>query len=148
MIWNVYHYNINSNKIETYNLFKNGTFMSYIRKANKKYNNKEEFAKQLKRELQYYFWSRSEYEVIIEITEDNRIILYPWVGCKAPEKCRMDVTNDTGFDWGGFTKKHINLQGYKIKAKIDVYDQVMYDWEKFLDYVWENRKQLGSSYDL
>lgn len=26
--------------------------------------------------------------------------------------------------------------------KIDVYDQVMLNWDKFVEYVWENRKEL------
>lgn len=28
------------------------------------------------------------------------------------------------------------------KEKVDVYDQVMLNWDKFIDYVWENRGQL------
>ena len=27
--------------------------------------------------------------------------------------------------------------------KIDVYDQVMLNWPRFVDYVWENRKEFG-----
>jgi len=29
-----------------------------------------------------------------------------------------------------------------IKRKIDVYEQVMFNWELFLDYVWNERKNI------
>ena len=28
-------------------------------------------------------------------------------------------------------------------SKVDVYDQVMMNWDRFIDYLWENRKELG-----
>ena len=28
-------------------------------------------------------------------------------------------------------------------TKVDVYDQVMLNWDRFIDYLWENRKELG-----
>lgn len=142
MEWIVYNFNINKQKIETYNIFKHWSFSDYTKKAANKLKTKEEFAEQLKRELMYYFWSRSEWELIIEITEDNRIFLNPWVGCREPEKVRINVTDDTSFDWMGFAKKHTNEQIYGNKAKIDVYDQVMFRWEEFVEYAWENRKEL------
>lgn len=142
MEWNVYNFNMNAQKIETYNIFKHWSFSEYARKAIKKCKTKDEFAKQLKKELMYYFWSRSEYELIIEVTEDNRIFLNPWVGCREPEKVRIDVTDDTSFDWRDFAEKHIEQQIYDNKAKIDVYDQIEYMWEYFVEYAWENRKAL------
>lgn len=64
-IWNVYVYNINSGKIETYNIFNHGTFNMYCRKAIEESKTKEEFAEQLKSELRYYFWSKCEWEIEI-----------------------------------------------------------------------------------
>lgn len=29
-----------------------------------------------------------------------------------------------------------------VEAKIDVYDQVRMNWDRFADYIWENRKEL------
>lgn len=29
------------------------------------------------------------------------------------------------------------------ELKVDVYDQVRLNWDRFTDYVWENRKELG-----
>lgn len=142
MKWNVYHFDINAQKIETYNVFRHWMFSEYAKKAAKKLKTKEEFAEQLRRELTYYFWSKCEWELIIEITEDNRIFLNPWVGCREPEKVRIDVTDDTNFDWKSFAKEHTNRQIYGNKAKIDVYDQVTYVWDDFVEYAWQNRKEL------
>ena len=142
MEWYVFIFNINKQKIEKYNIFKHWSFREYVKKAAKKFKTKEDFAKQLKRELRFYFWSKSEWELVVEITEDNRIFLNPWVGCREPEKVRIDVTDDTNFDWRGFAEKHTERQIYGNKAKIDVFDQVEYMWDEFVEYAWENRKEL------
>lgn len=142
MEWIVYNFNINAQKIETYNIFKHWSFREYAKKAAKKFKTKEEFAEQLIRELRYFFWAKSEWELVVEITEDNRIFLNPWVGCREPEKVRIDVTDDTSFDWRGFAEKHTERQIYDNKAKIDVFDQVEYMWDEFVEYTWENRKAL------
>ena len=140
--WNVYDYNINYNKISVFNIFDHYSFREYVKKAIKKYKNKEEFAEQLKSELSYYFWSKAEWELVVEITEDNKIFLIPWLGCRNPEDIKIDVTDDSNFDWKGFAEKHTGRQRYGNKAKIDVYDQVEYVWDKFVDYAWNNRKEL------
>lgn len=103
MEWNVYIHNINSRKIEIFNIFRHGRFTEDVRKAAKKYKRKNEFAEQLKNELRYYFWAKCEWETIIG----------PWIGNTA-----------------------------KISKKIDVYGQVMLNWDVFVDYVWNNRKEL------
>ena len=137
--WNVFYYNINRNKITTYNIFKHGSFNEYIKRAFKKCKTKEEFAQTLRRELMYYFWSKAEWELVIEITEDNHIFLIPWCGCRYPEKTKVDVTDDTSFDWRGFAEKYIQKKGYGNQAKIDVFDQVVYMWDDFLELVWNSK---------
>ena len=102
MKWNVFYYNINKKKIETFNIFEHRSFLRYVEIA-KELKTKEEFVEQLKSELRYYFWAKAEYEVLIT----------PWVGGDR-EKCAV---------------------------KIDVYDQVMSNFEVFVDYVW-NCKEL------
>lgn len=98
--WYVYYHSINSQTIKTYNIFNHYGFVQDIEKYFKKYKNKEEFAEKLKSSLMYYFWSKSEWEVLI----------YPWCG-------------------GRDTKE----------IKIDVYDQVMNNWDIFVDYVWNSK---------
>ena len=139
--WNVVYYDINRNKITTYNIFNHCGFNKYIEKAFEISKTKEEFAKILRRELMYYFWSKAEWELVIELTKDNHIFLIPWYGCRNPKEIKIDVTNDTNFDWSGFAKKNIERQIYKNEAKIDVYDQIEYVWDNFLEYVWNSKKK-------
>ena len=139
--WNVYYYDINRRKITTFNILKqHGRFNEDLKKALKKCKTKEDFAETLRRELAYYFWSKAEWELIIKITEDNRIFLIPWCGCSNPEEIKIDVTDDTNFDWRGFAELHIGGKIYRNKAKIDVYDQVTYMWDAFVDYVWSFKR--------
>ena len=98
--WYVYYHSINSQKIKTYNIFDHYGFVKDVEKYFKKYKNKEEFVDKLKSSLMYFFWSKSEWEIIIS----------PWCG-------------------GRNTKE----------VKIDVYDQVMNNWEVFADYVWNSK---------
>lgn len=143
MEWNVYIHSFNQNKIEPYNIFDHYSFVKDVKDAIKKLYNKEEFADKLKRELRYYFWSKCEWELIIEITKDNHIFLYPWCGCRNPEEVKIDVTDDVNFDWNSFADKHTKEQAHSNQAKIDVFDQVMMNWDVFVDYVWKNRKEIS-----
>lgn len=98
--WFVYYHNMNAQEIQAFNIFNHGSFRVDVEKYLKKYKDKEEFAERLKRSLMYYFWSKSEYEVIIS----------PWCGARD--------TKD---------------------IKIDIYNQVMNNWDIFLDYVWDSK---------
>lgn len=99
--WNVFYHNINKSEITTFNIFKHGRFCNDVEKSLKKFKDKDEFAEQLRRDLSYYFRTRSEYEIIIS----------PWCGGKD--------TKD---------------------IKIDIYTQVMNNWDIFLDYCWNSKK--------
>lgn len=100
MEWNVFYHDINTQKIRTINIFDHHRFSEDVQKSLKKYKDKDEFAKALKSDLMYYFWSRAEYEIIIS----------PWCGGRNTE----DI-------------------------KVDIYTQVMNNWNVFLDYVWNNK---------
>lgn len=101
LVWNAYIEDLNSKKIIPYNIFNNWKFSEYVEKHLKKCRYKDEFATEVKHELMYYFWSKSEYE----------IVLAPWMSAKLiPEK------------------------------KIDVYEQVMLNFDRFVDYVWNTCK--------
>lgn len=132
--WLVTYYDCNADKIKYYDVLKYRE--DFVKKLKKRCSTKEEFAEKMRREMMYYFWSKAECEVIIEINEDNRIWISPWCGCREPEKVRVDVTDRTDFDWKGFAKEHIGKQIFKNKAKIDVFDQLQWMWNQFIDYVW------------
>lgn len=139
MEWYVYIYDINKNEIKKFNVFNHWKSEEDTKKNLKKYKNKEEFSEQLRKDVMYYFWSKSEYELIITLTEDGRVLLSPWCGCRNPEEATIDVTDDSSFDWRGFAEKHIALQIFKNEAKIDIYEQLMYVWDEFVDYVWDRK---------
>ena len=103
--WNVYYGNFNSREIETYNVFRHYGFVEQCRKELRKYkDDREGFLKEVRGWLMYFFWSKCEWEVIIQ-------------------------------QWPNNERFH--------DKKIDVYDQVIMNWDKFADYLWENRKELG-----
>ncbi len=142
MEWNVYYFDINLQKIDTFNVFKHYSFLEEVKKEVKKWTDKKIFASELRTSLMYYFWSKAEWELVIEITEDNRIYLKPWCGCRNSEEAKIDVTDDTNLDWQSFAEEHISKQIYKNEAKIDVFDQVMMKWDLFVDYIWNNKKEF------
>lgn len=133
--WIVKNFDCNAQKIKDYDILKYRE--DDIKKLKKKYATKEEFAEALRRECMYHFWSKAEWELIIECTEDGRVILRPWCGCYNPDEVKIDVTDDTSFDWQGFAAEHIRKQIFKNKAKIDAWDQIKYRWDEFVEYVWE-----------
>lgn len=134
MSWLVKRFDMNCQVIYDYDVLKYRE--DDIKKMKKKCVTKEEFAEALKCEMMWRYWSRSEHELIIKITEDNRIFLSPWVGCREPEKVQIDVTDDDSFDWHGFSEYHLDKQIYDNKAKIDVWNQLKWVWDDFVDYCW------------
>lgn len=134
LTWKVKNYLINENKIWDYDVLEYRE--EQIKKLKKKCTTKEEFSEAIRREMMWQYWSRCEYEVIIEVDDDNRIWLKPWVGCTDPDSVKIDVTDDGRFDWRGFAEKYIGKQIYKNKAKIDIWDQLEYRLDDFIDYVW------------
>ena len=135
----VKNFNCTKQVIEDYDVLKYRE--DQIKKLKKTCATKEEFAEKLRIEFQSAYWSRAEYELIIELTEDGRVLLKPWVGCRDEENATIDVTDDTTFDWKGFAVEHISKQIYKNEAKIDVYSQLTYSdrFEKLVDYLWYTR---------
>lgn len=100
MKWNVFYHNFNAKRIEPFDIFTHGRFRVDVFDDLKCSGTKDELADKLKHTLMYYFWCKSEYEILIS----------PWCGSK--------------------TEKPV---------KIDIYDQVMINWDMFVDYVWSHK---------
>ena len=128
----------NRQRIEDYNVLK---YKSYVEKLkhDSAATTKEEFSAKLRINLMSRFWSRSEYELIVERTEDGRILLSPWVGCRDEKAATIDVTDDVSFDWKGFAAQHIANQRFVNEAKVDIWDQICYagGFERLVDMLWE-----------
>lgn len=135
----VKYHNFNADKIEDYDVLKYQE--KFIKDLKKKSLNREEFSKSLQSEFMYRFWAKCEWELIISKTEEGRIILSPWIGGRNPETSSLDVTDDKSFDWVGFADKYIGKQNFGNKAKIDIYDQIMYGdrFSKLVDELWYTR---------
>ena len=104
LCWNAYVGDFNTREIEPYNIFGHYGFKHEAAKAAKKFkDDKDAFADEVRRSLMYFFWSKCEWEVIIDHWPHN------------------DRFKD---------------------LKVDVYDQVLQNWELFVDYVWNNRENL------
>ena len=63
--WNVYNEDISRNCIKVYNIFNHGGFYEDCVKNAKKNKDRDSFVDQLECDLQYYFWSRCEYEIVL-----------------------------------------------------------------------------------
>lgn len=136
--WLVTNFDCNAQVIKYYDVLKYRE--DFIKKLKKKCETKEEFAEKMRREMMWMYWSRSEWEMIIEVDDNNRVWLNPWVGCYESQNVRIDVTDREDFDWRGFAEDNILYKGYRDgKAKIDVWDQLSYRWDEFIDYIWNYR---------
>lgn len=135
----VKYHNFNADRIENYDVLKHQE--KFIKNLKKKSQNREEFSKSLQSEFMYRFWAKCEWELIISKMEEGRIILSPWIGGRNPETSFLDVTDDKIFDWVGFADKYIGKQNFGNKAKIDIYDQIMYGdrFSNLVDELWYTR---------
>ena len=125
--WNVYKKDFNKSEIEVFNIFNHSRFYEDLCKCNKE--NYEEFKKEVKSNLMYYFWSKSEYEIVITS-------FLPYIDKKEIEK--LTKTNNK-------IREAVNLDTGK---KIDIFDQIMINQDKFIDYLWNNKKLLKKNKNL
>ena len=126
----VYYHNFNGRSIEKFNIFDHGRFLEDVKKDLKKYADKEEFSERLRGHLFYYYGSKCEWEVVIT----------SWVPhITISELNRLNEEREK-------TLKVYNREPYSLYVnpdvgeKIDVYEQVMLNWNLFLDYVWSYKK--------
>lgn len=121
LIWNVYFYDFNSNEITSFNIFEHHRFYEETINCLKDCRDKNEFKTELRRELFYYFGYKVEYEIFI--TEP-----FPYV--TKEEIDRLVAEN---------TKRFIHVD-LKVGDKIDIYQQVMLNYDRFIDYIWGQKE--------
>lgn len=93
--WNVWRDELNTNKIQPFNVFNHCSFRRAVLDIFNKCLRMDEFEEMIDKEAMYYFWCKSEYEVMI----------------------------------GGLFERG-------QKTKIDVYSQLKLNWDRFIDYLW------------
>ena len=138
LVWNVF--NEENGQIICINLFEyNWVFLKDgLLVAKKKYkDNFEEFAEHVRSWLQYCYWSKCEYETVITSWP-------PYIEDAELERINKEKAERIE-KYGKFYRESVDLKtGYKI----DIYTQVMMNWDRFIDYVWNNKhliteKKLG-----
>lgn len=125
LCWNVYEHDFNSDEIKVYNIFKHGRFFEDVKESLKRCKNKEDFKERIKRHLFYYFGSKCEWEVIIT----------SW----PPYISKEEVNNlcKRADDGESRYRTAVNLE---TARKIDIREQVMLNFDVFVDYVWSKKK--------
>lgn len=90
MEWYVYYENFNNNKIIEWNIFNHYRFKEDVDNLLKQGVKREEFEDRLKVLILYYFWGKTEYEIIIS----------PWSGNAKPRK--IDIFNQIKINFSRF----------------------------------------------
>lgn len=146
LVYNVYLEDVNKKEIVSYNIFTNLWFYNDLLKIKKQFNKdlkqfkkendilnclykfqewiekykKDVFEKQVLRSLQYHFWARCEYEVVIT----------DWPTTISAEEFNRIKNSDANT-----SKYRFNITPY-IGEKVDVYSQVMLNKDLFINYLW------------
>lgn len=124
--YNVFYHNFNSKKIEVFNIFEHSRFLNDVKRDLKKYDNKDEFEKALKGTLFYYYCSKCEWEVVITSW-------VPRISIQELDRVNQELEN-TLKKYG--CKPYSMYMSPDVSEKVDVYEQVMLNWDLFLNYVW------------
>lgn len=99
--WNVYIGDFNGRCIRTFNIFRHTAFTEGCQKIIKKYQkaekaegvfNRDAFSDEIRRELMYYFWSKCEWEVIID----------HWPPHESFKSEKVDVFDQVRLNWDVF----------------------------------------------
>ena len=120
--WNVFRHEFNTKEIVKYNVFDHPGFMNDVLKIRK---DKETFADQLRREAQYYFWSKCEHEVVIA----------SWPVYISKDEYTRITKELTSVENRDKAFRVVNICP-TVGSKIDVYEQLMLNWDKFVEYTW------------
>ncbi len=119
MQWNVFREDINHREIEVFDVFHHASFNDDVVKLKKKKLSREEFAKELKSISMYYFWCKSEHEVVITSWP-------PYI-----DKEELDRINS---EEKSYYRYNVRLT---VGTKVDIYQQLSLNWDRFVDYVFE-----------
>ena len=161
--WNVYKEDVNSKEIEIYNVFNHGGFIeglnkmfkdikkeqsNYLKVNNlqglltsreaKKYSkHMEEFEDGcLRKVCAYYFWSKSEYEIVLTSWP-------PYMDVEVIDKLKQEVDeHDSKLSW---KQQRINVP-LEVSMKIDIYEQLLLNWNAFKNYVFEHEKEIKKEF--
>lgn len=134
LVWNVF--TISNNRVTIRNVFNYSiAFSSGLQKVYRKYKDDYiSFEKEVLNQCMYAYWSKYEYEILIT-NLSPRISIE-----KAKEIVEKQANNKDEY--------HLNYEyiDLEVEEKIDVYSQILLNWDNFIRYLWENRKLIRKLY--
>lgn len=126
--WFVFLHDWNTNEIRQYNVFNSARFYDGLLRIKKSMKKKpldlDDFSKELNSIAMWSFWAKCEYEIIItnlSCTIDNTEI-----------RRLQDVDENSRVEY-------VNLKCHK---KVDIYEQLKLNWDKFASYIFENLDKI------
>ena len=137
MTWNVFCENINRKEIVKYNIFNHSGFANEVDELIKEDVTRDEFDEKLRMILFYYFGSKAEYEVVIT----------SWVPHISKEEFdRLNIEYEKHNQQWGYYPYALSIEP-DVGRKVDIYSQVMMNWEQFVEYVWNNNDKQSNMTD-
>ncbi len=131
MKWNVILENYSTERLYAFNVFDDTEFRANVEKLFEKKYDRKRFEEELDLKAHYSFWAKIEWETIfttwpphIDANEIERIIDEYYINHKKDEPL----------------PDKINVRPEKYR-KIDVYDQLRANWDRFADYVWKESQK-------
>lgn len=115
LVWNVYRFSLAGDKVVVYNIFNHLGFADGMQKIIKKKYDRSAFANEVKSELIYHFCGKYQHEITISKT-----------------------ANDEPNDENEILVSHYpRYSDSKYDMRIDVYEQVMLNFDAFIDYIYK-----------
>ena len=145
--WKVFNEDTNKRKIIEYDIFTHYNFLKGLSKVFKDIDKMgkedkpqkeidKEFNERVRRECLYYFWGKCEWEIILTDWP-------PHITIKEIERLNKEV-EDHIKNWGAPARSV--TPDLEVSRKIDVYDQLQLNWEIFLQYVKDHKKEITKKY--
>lgn len=125
-MWTALYYNNNKKAIEMYDVV-DKDFLIELKQKNRTF---DKFEKALKSEIQYHYWSKCQWELII-YKDNTGTWIKPWVG---NEDAKINVSNNTGNEFYAWLCDKYHIVDNEIK--FDVYDQLLFAWDEFVKDCW------------
>lgn len=128
-----YVFNEENGKIIPVDIFQyNWVFLVDLVNIKKKYKDDfVKFADATRSALQHQYWSRSQYETIITSWP-------PYID--GEELDRLNKEREDRLSKGyAFYRESVGLE---YAYKIDIYDQIMLNWDVFIKYLWDNKRLI------
>ena len=139
LMWNVLVEDFNKGEISSFNIFDHVRFVEdLVKDYNRLKRDKTiedfeaAFVERIKNNLMYYYWSKAEWELVVTSWP-------PYITLEEVDKVNNEIDK---YEKEYGHKPYIAHFSPTIGEKVDVYDQVMLNWDIFVEYVLNHIKEL------